>query len=194
VNSSGARALLLLAAGVIAAGTGTARAAIGASPQGFSWFKAAPAPVGWKGSSLRSGVAALFYPPSFHPAQSDSDAVTVSRRSAAGTTLVYLNATDRQGNEQLATWPKSRLAILLEESASSAHEDGEAFRLPFLGGRGTCILDDYRTRIGAHHYWEIACYVVGAKGGSVVVAAALDSVWVQNRALLERAIESYRAS
>ena len=193
MNSSSSRRLLLLAAGVLVTGAGVAQAAVGSSPQGFSWFTAAPAPAGWKGSSLRSGAAVLAYPRGFHPAQSDSDAVTVSRKNAAGTTLVYLNATDRQGNEQLATWPNSRIAVLLEESATSAHEDGEAFRLPFLGGQGSCVLDDYLTRIGAHHYREIACYVVGAKGGSVVVAAALDSVWAQNRALLERAIESYRA-
>jgi hypothetical protein len=136
----------------------------------------------------------LSYPPSLHAAQSDSDAVAVSRKNAGGTTLVYLNATERQGNEQLSTWPTARIAVLLRESASSAHEDGAAYGLRFLGGKGTCVLDDYLTHIKAHHYREIACYVVGAKGGSVVVATALDSLWAQNRLLLERAIETYRAN
>ena len=74
------------------------------------------------------------------------------------------------------------------------NNDGRAFGLHFLGGRGTCLADDYVTRGKSNHYREIACYVVGAHGGSVVVAAALVSSWPRYLPEIEQAISSYSVS
>src|SRR6516162_9138627 len=45
-------------------------------------------------------------------------------------------------------------------------------RVRFRGGTGSCVIDDYTTRVGAHHFQEIACLVRGRHNGSVIVAAA----------------------
>lgn len=73
-----------------------------------------------------------------------------------------------------------------------AREDATATGLAFLGGTGSCVIDDYVTRIGAHHYEELACLVQGRSGASVIVAAALAARWAQSRPLLEQAVAAYR--
>jgi hypothetical protein len=47
------------------------------------------------------------------------------------------------------------------------------------------------TRIGAHHYQEIACLVQGRTSASVIVAAAPAAIWAQARPLLLRAVAAY---
>ena len=74
------------------------------------------------------------------------------------------------------------------------HEDGHAFGLPFRGGRGSCVLDDYRTRVKSHHYREIACFVQGRRHASVLIAAALESEWARAVKTLERAVDAYRVT
>jgi len=54
-------------------------------------------------------------------------------------------------------------------------------------------MDQYSTRVGSNHYREIACFVRGRTTSSVVVAAALRSDWARAEAVLERAIDAYRA-
>lgn len=82
--------------------------------------------------------------------------------------------------------------MLRAEDASVAREDATATGLAFLGGTGSCVIDDYVTRIGAHHYEELACLVQGRSGASVIVAAALAARWAQSRPLLEQAVAAYR--
>jgi hypothetical protein len=57
------------------------------------------------------------------------------------------------------------------------------------------VLDDYVTRIGHHHYRELACFVVGSRGGAaVVVAAATIADWGHFEPQLRRAVASFAIS
>ena len=60
-----------------------------------------------------------------------------------------------------------------------------------MGGTGSCVVDDYVTKIGAHHYEELACLVQGRTGASVIVAAAPTAQWTQAAPLLEQAVAAY---
>ena len=140
---------------------------------------------------MPNGTAVLSYPPSLRPVQSDKDAASVARLSPTGAYLLYLNVTPRQGDETLGNWATFRLKLLQEDDASSAHEVSAARGVRFRGGTGSCVMDDYITRIGAHHYEEIACLAQGQTGASVVVAAALASQWAKARPMLEQAVAAY---
>jgi hypothetical protein len=153
---------------------------------------AAPAPAGWHRVSLPNGTATLSYPPSVRPIAGDADAVSVARLGTAGRYLLYLNATPRQGKESLPHWAAFRLSLLRSDDASSVHQDGAASGVRFRGGTGSCVNDDYVTKIGTHHYEEIACLVYGKSGASVVVAAAPAAQWPRMRLLLERAVAAYQ--
>ena len=153
---------------------------------------AAPAPAGWHRASLPNGTAVLSYPPSLRRIASDADAVSVGRLSPAGSYLLYLNATPRQGAENLPHWAAFRLSLLRSDEASSVHQDGAASGVRFRGGTGSCVNDDYVTKIGTHHYEEIACLVYGKSGASVVVAAAPAAQWPRMSLPLERAVAAYQ--
>jgi hypothetical protein len=118
--------------------------------------------------------------------------VNVARLSPAGAYLLYLNATPRQGTENSENWPAARLGHLRADETASARQDAAASRVAFLGGSGSCVLDDYVTEIGAHHYKEIACLVQGRSGASVIVAAAPAAQWTQAAPVLEQAVAAYR--
>ena len=47
------------------------------------------------------------------------------------------------------------------------HEVAEASGLPFHGGTGSCVIDEYVTALAGHHYREIACFVQGRTAASV---------------------------
>ena len=53
-------------------------------------------------------------------------------------------------------------------------------------------MDRYVTRIGGHHFQEIACLVQGHTSASVVVAAAPATQWATAQPLLLRAVAAYR--
>jgi hypothetical protein len=108
-----------------------------------------------------------------------------------GSYVAYLNATPQQGDEQLSGWARFRVGHLLDDDASSVHEDASVGSRPFLGGRGSCVIDDYVTRVGRHRFHEIACIVSGTRHESVVVAAAPPSEWGRFGPTLERAVASY---
>ncbi len=143
-----------------------------APDRGFPTLTPAPAPVTWRQLTLPDGTAVLSYPPSLQPIAGDSDAVSVARRSPAGAYLLYLNATPRQGTENSQNWAAARLQNLRAEHATSARQDAAASGVTFLGGTGSCVLDDYVTKTGAHHYEELACLVQGHSGASVAAPAA----------------------
>lgn len=174
-----------LAFGVVAAGAST--------PPAFRWFAPASAPSGWKHARLSSGTAVLSYPASLKRIAGDKVSISVARKDASGRVAVYLNSTPQEGNERLATWPAFRINHARGET-DRVRVDGQASGLHFLGGKGSCVTDDYYTRVHVNHYREIACFVVGRSGGSVVVAAALESNWKRAAPLLERAISAYRAT
>ena len=121
----------------------------------------------------------------------DRDAVSAARRGPAGGFQLYLNATPRQGGESLAHWAAFRLRLLRDDDAVSARPIAAARSVRFRGGSGSCLIDAYVTRIGGHHYQEIACLVQGHAGASVIVAAAPAALWAHARPLLLRAVGAY---
>jgi len=134
----------------------------------------------------------LSYPPTLHPIAGDKGTVSAAQLGRGGTFQLYLNATPRQGAETLAHWAAFRLRFLRADSAANAHLDAAAQRVRFRGGTGSCVIDDYTTSIGAHHFQEIACLVQGRRNGSVIVAAAPAATWAQTRTLLLRTVAAYQ--
>jgi hypothetical protein len=151
----------------------------------------ARAPGGWHTAALPNGSAVLSYPPLMRPVSGDKDAVSAARPGPDGTFRLYLNATPRQGAETLRNWASFRLRLLRSDDAASAHQDAARQGVKFRGGTGSCVIDDYITRVGAHHYQEISCLVRGHSGASVIVAAAPAAQWAVARPLLLRAVAAY---
>jgi hypothetical protein len=145
----------------------------------------------WPHLTLPNGTAVLSYPPSLRPLAGDKDAVSAARLSPGGAFQLYLNATPRQGAERLQDWATFRLRLLRSDDAASAHEVAAAEGVKFRGGTGSCVIDGYVTRIGAHQYQEIACLVQGRTSASVIVAAAPSATWAQARPLLFQAVAAY---
>lgn len=168
-------------------------ALVGGSPgRAFPPLVPAAAPAGWPHLTLPNRTAVLSYPPSLRPVSGDTDAVSAAQVSSGGVFQLYLNATPRQGDEQLRGWAAFRLRLLTADDAASAHELAAAQDVTFRGGTGSCVIDTYVTRIGAHHYQEIACLVQGRASASVIVAAAPAATWAQASPLLLQAVAAYQ--
>jgi hypothetical protein len=182
------RLIVVTAVTALLSGVG---AAVAASP--FGWLVPRSAPAGWKHLALPAHGAILSYPPSLAPITGDKNSISVGKRDRSGTILVYLDATPKQGSENLSNWPTYRMQHLRGET-NNVHELAQMRGLPFSGGVGSCVIDTYVTRGKLDdHYQEIACFVQGRSKASVVVAAALRPDWAQASALLERAVSAYRA-
>jgi hypothetical protein len=151
----------------------------------------AAAPASWRHLTLPDRTAVLSYPPSLRPISGDKVAVSAARLGPRGAFQLYLNATPRQGREQPAHWAAFRLRLLRSDTAASARQVAAAQGVKFRGGTGSCVIDRYVTRIGGHHFQEIACLVVGRTSASVIVAAAPAAAWTQARPLLLRAVAAY---
>ena len=162
-------------------------------PAGFAWFRTRPTPGGWQRVSLPGGEAVLSYPRSLHALDSDRGTVSEGLTTKSGTVLVYLNVTPKQGNETLRDWPGFRVEHLLDDDASAARMTGQATGLAFRGGSGSCVLDTYTTKVHANHYREIACFVQGSRGASVLIAATPAADWGTYAGLLEEAVNTYAA-
>ena len=185
-------ALAAIAAIAAIAATVLALALPGRPPgRSFPALRPAVAPAGWRHAALPDGTAVLSYPPSMHPLAGDKFAVSAAKRSPGGAYQLYLNATPRQGTETLAHWAAFRLRLLRSDTAAVAHLDAAATGVKFRGGTGSCVIDDYISKIGRHHYQEIACLVQGRAGGSVVVGAAPTAQWASARPLLLQAVAAY---
>lgn len=186
----GAYALAVIAA--VAAIVLTVVGLAGSSPgRAFPSLVPAAAPASWPRLTLPNGTAVLSYPPLLRRIAGDTDAVSADQVSTGGMVQLYLNATPRQGAEHLQGWAAFRLRLLRSDDAASAQEVGAAEGVRFRGGTGSCIIDTYVTRIGGHHYEEIACLVQGQASASVIVAAASAAMWAQERPLLLRAVAAY---
>jgi hypothetical protein len=158
---------------------------------GFPPLSPAAAPASWQHLTLPNQTAVLSYPPGLRPIAGDKDAMSAARLSPAGAFQLYLNATPRQGSENLAHWAAFRLHLLRSDDAASARQLGAAQGIKFRGGTGSCVIDRYITRIGGHHFQEIACLVQGHTSASVIVAAAPAATWAQARPLLLRVVAAY---
>lgn len=140
---------------------------------------------------LPKSTAVLSIPPGATPTPGDSGTVSATVTAPNGDLKIYLNATPQQGEESQSNWPGFRLAHLTGEHAASANRLAERAGMQFRGGLGSCVEDTYVTRIGGHKYREIACLVAGARGGSVLVAAAPAGAWDRYSHVLEQAVDAY---
>ena len=134
----------------------------------------------------------LAFPPSLRRVISDADAVSAAQLGPGGGYQLYLNATPRQGAENLAHWASFRLRLLRSDDATAARLLAAAGGIQFRGGTGSCVIDTYLTRIGGHHFTEIACLIRGRASASVIVAAAPAARWARARPLLLRAVAAYQ--
>jgi hypothetical protein len=154
-------------------------------------IRAHHAPAGWRSVTLPDG-AVMSYPPKMHLVGGDPGSASAAEFGRAGGYRLYLNATPREGTESLRSWPTNRISHLLADDAASARELASARGVRFLGGTGTCVVDTYVTRIGAHHFTELACLVQGRRASSVIVAAAPSADWTRSASLLDRAVGAYQ--
>lgn len=171
------------------------RPAGGRPAAAFSWLRARPAPAGWTQATIASGNATLFYPADWKPIPGDRGTVTAALRDVTGRYRGYLNVTPRQGAEPLNnSWAAFRARRNREEGDQHVHQLAAADGLRFRDARGSCVIDDYLSRVGTHPYREIACILTGRRHSSVLVAAALKPDWPAVAPTLERAIAAFVAS
>jgi hypothetical protein len=192
----------LVAVGVVVVllldGSPSARVATGATaPAGagptaqFSWLHPARAPAGWVEVTTPVSGATLFYPPRWQPIPGDPGTVTVSLRDGSGAYVGYLNATPRQGAERLHGWADFRTRRNREEGDTQVRQLAAAERLRFRDARGSCVIDDYLSKVGSHPYREIACLVTGRRNTDVFVGAALQRAWPVLGKTLQRAASAF---
>jgi hypothetical protein len=192
----GSRRLLVVAAAIAAilgvwGGAAAGSASVNGQAPAFRWLQPRPAPSGWKVARLPSGAATFAYPRSWRPIRTDPATASVALIGHGRGIRGYLNATPRQGTETLANWPSFRIHHLREDDSSKdVRLIASARGLRFRSGRGSCVIDSYRT--SRTRYREIACLVAGARTSSVVVGAAPSRTWTQQAETIERAIASLR--
>ena len=191
---NGSRRLLLVAAtiaAILGAWGGAAVGSTGLNGQApaFRWLHPRPAPSSWKLARLPSGAATFGYPRTWRPIRTDPGTVSVALIRPGRSIRGYLNATPRQGTETLTNWPTFRVEHLREEESSKdVRLIASAHGLRFRSGRGSCVIDSYRT--SRTRYREIACLVAGTRTSSVLVGAAPSKAWAQQAGTIERAIAS----
>jgi hypothetical protein len=186
----GATAVALILLGVFVALTPGDQRSHGRPAGAFAWLRPAPAPADWKVTRI-SGGATLSYPPGWKPLKSDPGTATAGliRGGDEDDIVGYLNATPRQGEETLENWASFRPDHNRDEGDRSVHLIASSTGLPFRGGHGSCVIDDYTTPRAT--YREIACFASGPRSSAVVVAAAPISSWNQEVATLRRAVSAF---
>ena len=160
------------------------------TPAPFTWLRPAAVPADWKIGSLPSRTADLAYPPGWRSIRTDPGTFSAALLGAHDRIRGYLNATPRSGAETLANWSSFRPAHNGEEGDRNVLSEASASGLRFRSGTGSCVIDRYATTTDAR-YREIACIVRGARGTTVVVAAARPADWPQLAPQLERAVASF---
>ena len=192
--SDASRRLLVAAATIavilVAGGAANGAASLSTRAPAFRWLNPWPAPHGWKLARLPSGAATFAYPRTWRPIRTDPGTASVALLGPAPNIRGYLNATPRQGGETLANWPSFRIRHLRDDETTDVRLISGAHGLRFRSGRGSCVLDSYRT--SRARYREIACLVAGARTSTVIVGAAPSKTWAREAATIERAIDSFR--
>jgi hypothetical protein len=192
----GSRRLFVVAATLAAilgvwGGAAGGSASVNGQAPAFRWLHPRPAPRGWKLARLPSGAATFAYPRTWRPIRTDPGTASVALIGHGRSIRGYLNATPRQGTETLANWPSFRIQHLREEESSKeVRLIASAHGLRFRSGRGSCVIDSYRT--SRTRYREIACLVAGSRTSSVLVGAAPSKTWAQQAETIERAVASLR--
>jgi hypothetical protein len=192
----GSRRLFVVAATIAAilgawGGAAAGSASVHGQAPAFRWLHPRPPPRGWKLARLPSGAATFAYPTTWRPIRTDPGTTSVALIDHGRSIRGYLNATPRQGTETLANWPSFRIQHLREEESSKdVRLIASAHGLGFRSGRGSCVIDSYRT--SRTRYREIACLVAGTRTSSVLVGAAPSKTWAQQAETIERAIASLR--
>jgi uncharacterized membrane protein len=187
------RAIFVIACAVIVAACSSAATSPSGSGHGAGLLNRlipGAAPANWTRIAIPAGTALLSYPPSFTPVRSDPGTVSVAEGSGSAVYQGYLNITPRQGTEELHGFADFRLDRLGDED-TQVHEIASSERVAFRAATGSCVNDDYRTRVGGNHYEEIACLVVGEHGDYVIVAAALFADWARLAPTLQMAVEAF---
>ncbi len=196
IAAMAATAMLVVSGCVGPTGGGSGTTAPAPRGQAFAWFRAGPAPGLWKVEELPDRTAKMSLPPEATPAQADPGSVSAEITSPSAGLLVYFNATPKQGDESVATWPEFRLDHLVDENGEPAQKLSSRTGMAFRGGQGSCVEDTYRTRDsegGTHDYREIACFVEGARGGSVLVVATPPQAWDAYSSVVQQAVDAYAA-
>ena len=163
-----------------------------ASERGFGWLRPGRAPRAWSAVTSSSGQLTLSYPPTWKTLRGDLGSVTAAVRDARGVYVGYLNATPRQGGERLRGWARYRTEHNFAEGDRDVRETAAAEGLRFIGAHGSCVIDDYLSRVGSNRYREIACIVAGEHASGVFIGAALVADWRQIYPVLERAAAAFR--
>jgi hypothetical protein len=195
----GAIAIVLVAAAVVPpiAGAGSSGArpaarAVDTRPgDAFSWLDPAPPPAGWQRTTTPTSQATLSYPPGWTAIPGDKGTVTRSLRTPSGVYLGYLNATPQQGTEQLHGWAAFRIDHNQEEGDKQVREVAAGERLPFTNARGSCVIDDYLSKVANNPYREIACLVTGHHHSDVFIGAALKPDWPTLSQSIKRAASAF---
>jgi hypothetical protein len=191
----GSRRLFVVAATIAAilgvwGGAADGSASLNGHAQAFRWLHPRPPPRGWKLARLPSGAATFAYPKTWRPIRTDPGTASVAVIGHTRSIRGYLNVTPRQGRETLANWPSFRIQHLREDETTDVRLIASAHGLAFRSGRGSCVIDSYRT--SRTRYREIACLVAGSRTSSVLVGAAPSKTWAQQAETIERAIASLR--
>jgi hypothetical protein len=167
---------------------GTRRSSL---PRTFTWLASTAPPTNWARVAVPSGLGSLAVPPGFRAVGGDQGTATLALPGSDGIDLGYLNVTPLQGEERLTGWSAFRLAHLRGDGSISARQDGSIESVRTGQSLRSCVIDDYVTEIGHHHFQEVACLVMSTSAGSVVVAATPwgdpAHVWAQ----LERTVAAY---
>ncbi len=185
--------MLVLAAiiGFLVRSNGASSSGAAAPAGAFAWLGQTRPPAGWvrlDGSPL---LGALPLPPGFHAVPGDPGTLNAALLGPGGAYLGYLNATPLQGSERLQGWPAFRLKHLRDDNDLAVRQEATVSLVRTGPGMRSCAVDDYVTRVGAHHFQEVACLVTQHSAGSVVVAATPSGDPAHVWAVLEQAIASY---
>jgi hypothetical protein len=176
-------AVAVLVAAIAGSGSPSHRRASGS----FAWLRPAATPAGWK-VARTSGGSTFAYPPGWRAIKTDPGTASVALLRGAEIDA-YVNATPKQGTETLANWVRFRTGHNRGEGDRTVHVEASTSNARFRSGRGSCVIDTYRTSRAA--YREIACLVSGPRSSAVVVAAAPIGLWNREAVALERAASSF---
>src|SRR5262249_43055412 len=170
---------LALALTVLGAGSSRARVASrGARPAraaqtaSFAWLQPGSAPPSWLKTTTPTSGATLSYPATWKSIPGDAGTVTESLRTHRGLYAGYLNVTPRQGGEQLHGWAAFRIEHSREDGDRRVSEVAAAEGVQFRNAIGSCVIDDYVSRVGSHSYREIAGIVKGRRRTDVFISTA----------------------